>query len=151
LSCVVTLGRKKLPGLGALTYAMFSLSVYILKDPTGREGNWNLNIQDCMLLLKLNRHIWWHYEINQRAFAIPEIDGMVVYTLLFRILYAPWSSYALGIRDRILQNRRQLRAIWKNNVVHLNCQLFVLRRWYPPKVAKKCQETTVVSSRLLLK
>lgn len=25
---------------------------------------------------------------------------------------------------------------------------FVLRRWYPPKVAKRCQETTVVSSRL---
>jgi hypothetical protein len=31
LSCVVTLGRKKLPGLGALTYAMFSLQSEKLK------------------------------------------------------------------------------------------------------------------------
>jgi hypothetical protein len=60
--------------------------------------------------------------VHKCPFAIPEMDGMVVYSLLFRILYAPWSSYALGIRDRILQNQRQLRAIWKNNVVHLNCQ-----------------------------
>jgi hypothetical protein len=68
-----------------------------------REGNWNLNIQDCMLLLKLNRHIWWHYEINQRVNYLKTPYIWTDWTLhMYKELLSVPCSAAIELRIKLL-------------------------------------------------